>query len=123
MHHSINSMRFIGFIFIASAFASPLWAAAKAGPASKPATRAAVTKPAAGLTPEAKANLAVTKAVTALRKGYAAHQKDVIAPRREESDYCAEQAAGVVPVEAIPDTLAPAQGDGVGSVGAGEWPV
>jgi biopolymer transport protein ExbD len=69
-------MRFIVSIFTVSTLAFPLCAAAKVAPATKPVTRPAAAKPAPAQSAEAKANLAVTKAVTALKKEYAEHQKD-----------------------------------------------
>src|SRR5258706_10868758 len=109
MHHSINSMRFSVFILILGVFGLPTGAMGKVAPATKPATRAAVrgeaAKPAPAQSAEAKANLAVGKAVTALKKEYGEHQKDPIAPLRKESNYFVEQPDGEVSVEAILNAL------------------
>src|SRR4051812_23969917 len=103
MHHSINSMRISGFILILGFFGLPMGAMGKVAPASRPATRGAVraeaAKPAAAaLTPEAKGNLAVGKAVGVLKKEFAEHQKDPVAEIRKESDYFVKEPDGDVSV-------------------------
>ncbi len=125
MHHSINSMRISGFILILGVFGLPTGAMAKVAPATKPATRAAVraeaAKPAPAQSAEAKANLAVAKAVGALKKEYGEHQKDPIAPLRKECNYFVEQPDGEVSVEAIFNALDRRVGDDLASDAYVKW--
>src|SRR5436305_11145283 len=111
MHHSINSMRFILSIFALSIFGFAIADTAQAAPASKPATRPAVSKPTPAQSPEAKGNLAVAKAVAALKKEFADHQKDPIAEIRKESDYFVKEPDGDVTVESILNALERRVGD------------
>src|SRR4051812_36753762 len=106
---------------LVSLMAFPLAALAKAAPTTKPATRAAASKPAAGQTPEAKANAAVANAITVLKKEYAEHQKDPVAPVRKTSDYFAQNADGEVTVEAILTALERRVGDDAKMDGYIKW--
>jgi hypothetical protein len=114
-------MRFIVSIFTVSTLAFPLCAAAKVAPATKPVTRPAAAKPAPAQSAEAKANLAVTKAVTALKKEYVEHQKDPIAPLRKDCNYFVEQPDGEVSVEAILNALDRRVGDDLASDAYVKW--
>jgi hypothetical protein len=117
MRHSISSMEFRLFIFSLSLLVGA--AGVMGAPASRPAgptSKAAVSRPAAGAaaanqTGEAKANAGVAKAVAALKKEYADHAKDPIAPIRKDSNYFAENADGEVTVESILNALERRLGD------------
>jgi hypothetical protein len=111
MRHSISSMKSVVFIFIVSILGLPIGAVGKVAPATKPATRPAVSRPSAAQSPEAKANLAVSKAVAALKKEYADHQKDPIAEIRKESNYFVQNPDGEATVEAILNALERRLGD------------
>src|SRR5438874_7499991 len=121
MHHSINSMRFSVFILILGVFGLPMGAIGKVAPATKPATRAAVSRPVPAQSAEAKANLAVAKAVGALKKEYGEHQKDPIVPLRKECNYFVEQPDGEVSVEAIFNALDRRVGDDLASDAYVKW--
>ena len=121
MRHSISSMKSVVFIFIMSLLALPLSAVAKVAPATKPATRPAMTKPAAAQSADAKANLAVTRAVGVLKKEYADHVKDPVAEIRKESNYFVAQPDGEVTVEAILNALERRLGDDLKMDGYIKW--
>jgi hypothetical protein len=104
---------------ILSVFVLPL--ALLAAPATKPATRAAAGKPAAGQSPEAKANAAVANAIAALKKEYAEHQKDPVAPIRKDSNYFVQSPDGEVTVEAILNALERRVGDDAKMDGYIKW--
>src|SRR5207237_10386268 len=98
----------------------------KAVAATKPTTKPAVSRPAGGAqaaaqSPEAKANLAVARAVTALKKEYADHQKDPIAEIRKESNYFVQNPDGEATVEAIVNALERRVGDGPKMDGYMKW--
>jgi hypothetical protein len=112
MRHSIGSMELRLFIFSLSFLVASTWA--MGAPASKPAgaaSRPAVSRPAAGQTGEGKANAAVSKAVAALKKEFADHAKDPIAPIRKDSNYFVQSPDGEVTVEAILTALERRVGD------------
>ncbi|HEV8291355.1 MAG TPA: hypothetical protein VGP94_05510, partial [Tepidisphaeraceae bacterium] len=121
MRHSISSMKSVVFISILSILGLPIWATGKVAPATKPTTKPAVSRPAAGQTPEAKANLAVTRAVAALKKEYADHQKDPIAEIRKDSNYFVQNPDGEVTVEAILSSLERRVGDDLLMDGYVKW--
>src|SRR5438445_3358020 len=120
MRHSINSMRFNVVIFILGLFSLPMAVVAKVAPATKPATRPAVSRPAVQ-SAEAKANLAVAKAVGVLKKEFADHQKDPVAALRKECDYFAKEPDGDVSVEAILNALDRRVGDDLVSDAYLKW--
>jgi len=105
-------MKFSILIGIFSVVGLPMMAIGKAAPATKPATRPAASKPAAAAqSPEAKANLAVTKAATALKKEFLDHQKDPVAPLRKGSDYFSQNPDGEVTADSILNALERRVGD------------